>query len=125
MSNPLTIASFFRTKDKPCTELLSNIIYKFTCEDSNVSYIGSSSKCRIDQHLGSSSRTGHRLATVMHPLPRIHAETSNHKIHANNFSLIDYSRNIQNLQTLESLHILKQKPELNRHQNATPLYISS
>ena len=100
LSNPFTIASFFRTKGKPFTELLSNIIYKFTYEDCNVSFIGGShriSKCRIDQHLGISSRLGRRLATVMHSLPKIHAETFNHKIHVNNFSIIDYFRNIQDL----------------------------
>ena len=50
----------------------------------------------------------------MHFLPRIHAQTPNHKIHANNFSIIDYSRNILGLQRW-SLDILKQKPDLNRH----------
>ena len=124
LSNPFTIASFFCTKDKPCTELLPNIIYNFTCEDCNVSYIGStqcSSKCRIDQHLGISSKTGIRLATVMHSLPRIHSETFNYKIHANNFSVMDYSRNIQDLPTLESLYIIKQKLDLNCHLSATPV----
>ena len=61
------------------------------------------SKCRIDQHLGISSRKIRRL--VMHSLPRIHAETSNHKIPANDVSIMDYSWNIQNLPTLKKVRL--------------------
>ena len=69
----------------------------------NVSYIRStqrSSKCRIDQHLEISSRAGSKLTTIVQSLPRIHAETFNHKIQANNFSIIDYCSSIPNLPTL-------------------------
>ena len=119
---PFTIASFFRTEDKPSTELLFNKIYIFTYELYCLLHIVStqrSSKCGTDYHRGISSRTRRRLATVMHHLPRIHAKTSNYKIHANNFSFIDYSRNVQDLPMLKYLHILKQKPDLNGRQNFT------
>ena len=114
-------------KDRVPEEVRSNVIYKFTCESCQASYVGSTQqrfKARVDQHRGFSSRTENPLATRMHSVPRNHCEESNHPLKATNFKIIDSLSHNRNLQTLESLHIDNIKPPLNIQQTASPLLVT-
>ena len=100
--------------------MLSNVIYKYTCEDYTVSYIGNTRrhiKNRIDQHLGISSRTGRHLTTVTHSLPTQHSENVNHAISSYHFKIIGSCAYENSLTLLESLYIQKFQPNLNHHQS--------
>jgi hypothetical protein len=125
LKNNFSIGSLFRFKDLVPPEMRSDIIYKFTCDSCQASYVGSTRrrcKERIDQHLGVSSRTGRPLSTLLHSIPRKHAEDHNHPFHRNNFKIINQTNASQNLLILESLHIHFFKPSLNIQQTATPLF---
>jgi hypothetical protein len=128
-TNPFTIGSLFPYKDRLPDELRSNIVYKYSCECCNASYIGSTHQgmsVRIGQHRGISHRTDRPLSTVMHSLPRNHAEEYNHPINTNNFTIINSSSNSGDLFILESLHIQRDKPNLiNIRQSAAPLFIAN
>ena len=92
-----------------------------TCQ---ASYVGSTRrrcKERIDQHLAVSSKTDRRLSTVLHSIPRKHAEDHNHPFRRDNFKIISQTNDNQNLLISESLHIHYLKPSLNIQQTATPL----
>jgi hypothetical protein len=129
LNNPFTIGSIFSYKDRVPDVLRSNIIYKFTCESCNASYVGSTQQnmfVRVNQHRGFSHRTDRPLNTLMHSVPRNHAEDQNHPLKVSNFSIINSTSNSNDLFILESLHIHKDKPNLiNIKQSATPLYITS
>ena len=86
--NNYTIATLFRFKDRLPVECLSNVIYKFTFGSCNATYVGSTrqnSKVMFHQHLGTSNRTGLRLTTPLHSLPRNHSLSLAHRIHLSDF----------------------------------------
>ena len=121
-----TISSFFQFKDRVPRELLSNIIYKYSCEDCNASYIGSSRRRaleRFHEHLGVSPRTGRHLTNPSFSHIRNHAEENNHRLSLNSFKIIDLCKT-PDLCITESLYILQQKPSLNHQQTATPLFLT-
>ena len=125
LKNSFSIGSLFRFKDLVPPELRFGIIYKFSCDSCQASYVGSTRrrcKERIDQHLGVSSRTGGRLSTVLHSVPRKHAEDHNHPFRRDNFKIINQTNSNQNLLISESLHIHYLKPSLNIQQTSTPLF---
>uniref|UniRef100_A0A6A7FPI6 Reverse transcriptase domain-containing protein n=1 Tax=Hirondellea gigas TaxID=1518452 RepID=A0A6A7FPI6_9CRUS len=128
-TNPFTIGSLFPYKDRVPDELRSKIIYQFSCESCNASYIGSTCQgmsVRVGQHRGISHRTNRPLATVMHSVPRDHAEEHNHPINTKNFTIINSSSNYDDLHILESLHIQRDKPNLiNVRLYAVPLFITN
>ena len=67
--NCSTIENSFSIKDKMPKELVSNIVYKYTCECYKEFSIGKTHKqfrCRISQHRGISVRTGATLSTKPH-----------------------------------------------------------
>ena len=126
LKNSFTISSLFPFKDKLPSELHSNIVYKFICRSCNATYIGCTrqkSKVRFHQHLGTSHRTNRQLSSPMHSLPRKHAEDNNHPCSLKDFNIIDYSNNSGDLTLLESLHIYKDKPNINAKVDFSNLYI--
>jgi hypothetical protein len=127
--NSFTIGSFFPYKDRVPDGLRSDVIYKFSCESCSASYIGSTHQgmaVRVGQHRGVSHRTNRPLATVMHSVPRNHAEDHNHPINYNNFTIVNSTGNRGDLLILESLHIHKDKPNLiNIKLSAAPLFITN
>ena len=125
LKNRFTVGSLFRLKDLVPPELRFDIIYKFTCDSCQASYVGSTRRRgreRIDQHLAISSRTDRRLSTILHSVPRKHAEDQNHPFRRDNFKIINQINTNQNLLIYESLHIHYLRPSLNIQQTATPLF---
>ena len=122
LKNTFTIGSLFRSKDSVSSEVLADIIYCFTCDSCQASYVGSTKRRfreRVDQHLGVSSRTGKPLTTVTLSIPRKHATDHNHPFKSKHFKIIDQSNSSLNLLILESLHIHQLKLSLNIQQFAT------
>ena len=119
----LSIGSFFRGKDRIPDELKSNIVYKYTCDTCQASYVGSSTKqakVRFSQHLGISPRTMLPLNSPPFSSIRNHCYDQNHRIKISNFSIICTSK-FSDIRTLESLYIHNLKPTLNLDQSASQL----
>ena len=121
--NDFSVESFFTFKDKIPFALRSNIVYKYTCDACQASYIGESTrhiKTRIAEHRGLSPRTGYPLTNPSHSSIRTHAETTGHEIKTSNFKIV-LSTNSQNLKIAESIIIRKHKPSLNNMDSSVPL----
>ena len=125
-TNSFTISTLFKHKERLPTIMCSSLVYKFTCEECNSSYVGSTTrhlKARMDEHKGVSTRTHLPLSKPSHSEIRLHCETLGHPLHYKNFSIIDTCNRNEDLRTLETLHINYIKPVLNRNISASPLYI--
>ena len=121
-----SIGSFFHYKDVLPSKLRSNIVYLYTCDACQATYVGSSVKqsiVRYHQHLGTSHRTSLPLKNPVDSSIRKHCHDSDHQIKISNFSIIAQS-NSSDIRILESLLIRKLKPSLNIDSSAHPLYIT-
>ena len=117
-SNNFRIGSFFKVKDQLPKALVSSLVYKFTCPNCRIGYIGSSFrnfKTRMDEHIGQSSRTGRPLSQPPQSVVREHSETCKFKLGCDHFSIVDSCKNIDSLRILESLYIKKVKTEAKQH----------
>ena len=124
-TNPFTIGSIFRHKDRIPKHLVSNIVYSFTCSSCNAGYVGSSIrnlKIRMFEHRGLSFRTS--LPLTKPPLSEIrnHCFKYGHSCNENNFRILDKCHDKYSLRSLESIYIYKLKPNLNNYETATKLY---
>ena len=118
--------SLFPCKDKLHINLQSNIIYKYRCDTCNDIIIGSSikqSKIRFTQYFGISFRTNRHLGKPMQSTPRIRAETHNHTMSFNAFSIIGTASNTFSLRILEYMYLAKLKPSRNKEKSAEFLFI--
>ena len=59
----------------------------------------------MDEHIGQSSRTGFPLSKPPQSVVREHAENCNFHLSYNNFTIVDYCRNFNELRISESLYI--------------------
>ena len=123
--NNFKINTFFKFKDRLPNDLRSSVIYMFTCPSCQTGYIGSTVrayKCRTDEHLGQSSRTGRPLLVPSHSVVREHLRSCNIRPKKDYFKIID-SCSGSDIRILESLYIKKFNPELNTAMSACPLHI--
>ena len=123
-NNSFKIGSFFRYKDKIPDLMCSSVIYKYTCSDCNVRYIGSTMRTlhqRMSEHLGVSFRTNSPVGNPTHSEIRNHARSAKHRLRKEDFKILDTSNN-SNLRILESIYIVKLKPELNGTESAETLH---
>ena len=124
LTNPCTIGSQFRHKEKPPSDLTSNIIYLFTCLHCKMRYIGETHRnlsLRIPEHLGLSPRSGEPISKPSHSNIRLHSLQMAHPCNKGDFKILHRSRNIQDLAILESLYIKHLSPELNSNLSSFPL----
>ena len=125
-TNKHTISSLFKHKERLPASLCSSLVYQFTCEECNSSYIGSTTRhfrTRIDEHRGVSTRTSLPLSKPTHSEIRQHCESHGHPIHYKHFTIIDTCNTPDDLRILESLHIHFSRPNLNSYTSAHPLHI--
>ena len=123
--NYLTIGKFFKFKDEIPECVRSSVIYKFSCGDCNAFYLGCTRqrfKTRFHQHLGTSERSGLALTNPSHSEPRNHAKQFKHYISANNFALSALPL-LPTSTFWKKMHMHKENPTLNIHQQATELFI--
>ena len=125
--NSFSICSFFRSKDLVPPMVGANLVYIYSCEQCNATYIGETShhlKTRICEHLGVSSRTGNPTINPVHSSIRDHALESHHDLKIDNFKIL-FRTTPFNLRLAESIQINKLKPNLNNMQSSAPLQILS
>ena len=127
-SNPLTIGSFFKSKERLKPLMTSGVIYLFDCPRCSLGkYVGCTRrllKVRIDAHAGVSYRTGVPLSNPEHSNIRDHARKCKYKISYEDFKIIGKASNDHQLTIMESILIKQIVPHLNSQSSSTPLYLS-
>ena len=115
----MKLANLFSFKDKLSHKCLSNVVYKFSCSDCNVTYIGKTTrhlKVRMCEHLGVSHITG--KVRKFHPdqdtAIRKHLRESGHNSNMDNFKIISRAKYNFDLTIKESILIGREKPILNK-----------
>ena len=110
--------------------LRSSVIYEYSCPlECGSAYIGSTIRTletRIAEHRGVSIRTNKTLSSPSASSIRVHHSSPSQcsgSISADNFKVVDSSQNVANLRILESLYIMKTKPNLNEMNSAHHLKI--
>ena len=124
-NNSFSIRSFFSSKDRIPPMVGANLVYMYSCEQCNATYIGETSrhlKTRICEHLGVSSRTGNPIINPLHSSIRDHALESHHDLKIDQFKIL-FRTNPLNLRLAESILINRFKPNLNNMQSSAPLQI--
>ena len=96
-TNPLTIGSLFRLKEKLDPLMTSGVVYLFNCPKCNMGkYVGSSRrllKVRISSHMGVSYRNGIKLKNPEFSNIRIHAKKCIYNIKHEDFRIIGRAKN--------------------------------
>ena len=118
-----TIRGFFGFKDKVPKELQSSVVYKYSC-CCNATYYGRSKRqlqARIFQHLGRSVRTNRPLSSPPFSAIRQHSEAEDHPINKDSFSVLSSRSNEMELDIVETLYILKDKPSLCNNERSVNL----
>ena len=124
--NTFKIGSFFRKTDKPAVDMRSSVVYKYTCDCCQQSYIGSTVLqmfIRCSRHKGVSFRTDRPLTKPEKSSIREHSLNAQHPLKLGNFSILDSSNNSHSLRILESIYIRKLLPSINNYQTAVNLNI--
>ena len=119
---------FFSFKDKVPKNLKSLVLYKFTCSDCNITYIGKTSRhyqVRFSEHLGISKVTNKPLkySKETSTAVRDHSHCCKHNNNVDCFKIIGSAQNDYHLKIKESLHILRENPVLNKTVKSFPLYL--
>ena len=126
-TNKNTIGSLFRLKERLPKALLSSVIYEFRCAQcASGTYIGSTIRSlhmRIAEHCGRSFRTGKEIQSSKSSV-RDHSQSCSNPVSIDNFRVLGQEKHETHLRILESLHILRLKPNLNEMQSAFPLKIA-
>jgi hypothetical protein len=111
-----TIGDFFPYKDKvKDAEAQSLVVYKIKCDSCDAEYIGKTE--RILCHRVKEHRTSNTSACYQHT-----KSNPGHKMNYDGIEIIDRADNNMKLQIKELLHILKQKPTLNKQLNSQSSY---
>ena len=104
----------------------SSVVYEYTCDCCQQSYIGSTSLQlfrRCAQHKGVSFRTNTVLTRPDNSAIRDHCYQLDHRFKLENFKIIDSAPYEKDLRILEALYIKTQKPSINSNQNSLMLNI--
>ena len=115
----MKLGNLFNFKDRLSPKCLSQVVYKFSCGDCTITYIGKTTrhlKVRMCEHLGISHITGkpRKFNPKQDTAVKKHLRESGHKCTLDNFSIISRARNNLDLSIKESLLIGKEQPVLNR-----------
>ena len=121
------LSSCFSFKDKIPSSLMSGVIYKYTCAECNLCYIGSTKRYwekRFEEHTHRSALTGKKLSGVQVYAPMQHMRSDSccrDSMSRDEFTIIGREKNPYLLKVKESIFISTQKPVLNGQQTSVPL----
>ena len=122
--SPCKLRTLFRFKDTLDKKLRSNIVYRYTCSNCNVTYYGKTYRhffTRAAEHMGISNLTGKRVKNVKESAISDHLLQCDCKIDFNDFDILASDTNRIRLLIKESLFIKRDKPVLNRTIKSFPL----
>ena len=128
LTNNFTLGSLFRFKERLPTELLSSVVYKYSCARcASGTYVGSTIRAthmRIAEHRGRSYRTGELLQNPHKSSIRDHVLKCCKTVSTSDFSILAQEKNEVHLRIVESLIIHREKPALNEMHSAFPLKVA-
>ena len=78
---------------------------------------------RVAEHTGCSFYAGNRLASPKETAVLLHSTQFSHAVGEENFKIVGGTNNEISLRILESLHIMRDKPNLNKTLSSFPLSI--
>ena len=107
--NTCKISSYFSTKDSLPKCFVSNVIYKFLCQECNSCYVGRTHKyfdTRRKEHLGTD-----KASSIFKHLQKHNSCKA--KNDQNSFSIIDFAKTDYELALKEAMHIKWINPNLN------------
>ena len=119
------LSSLFRFKDVIPKELQSDLVYKFSCGNCNVTYYGKTErhlKVRSSEHIGISHLTGKRVECKPSAVSD-HFLLHNHDSDFNDFTILCRDNNGFRLLIKESILISRDSPVLNRNTASIPLLL--
>ena len=103
--NKFNIASLFKFKERLPTQLLSSVVYKFSCAHcASGTYVGSTIRAthmRVAEHRGRSYRTGEQLENPPKSAIRDHALKCGKTVSVGEFSILAQEKNEMHLRILE------------------------
>ena len=120
------LSNMFVFKDRIPTYMKSAVIYKFTCSNCNVTYIGKTNRhfhVRYCEHLGISKLTNKELKYNKQSTTAVrdHLLNCKHNASPNDFKIIGSDNNKFHILIKESLSIFMEDPLLNKTLKSFPL----
>lgn len=122
------LGNFFKFKDSVPRNLKSRLLYRYTCGNCNITYIGKTMRhfqVRFSEHLGISKVTNKPLTYNSKTSTAVteHLYKTKHNSTSECFKIIGTARNDYHLKIKESLNIKRENPELNKTIKSFPLYL--
>ena len=123
------LSSCFPFKDKFPKSLVSGVIYRYTCAECNLGYVGCTKRFwekRLEEHLHVSGLTGKPLTgmAVFAPLQHVRSDSCPvRKISREDFSIIGHEKDPYLVQVKESIIIKTTRPKLNGNVASVPLHM--
>ena len=117
------LSSLFSFKDIIPNNLRSNLVYKFSCGDCNVTYYGKTErhlKVRASEHLGFTPLTGKRVTNLKPSAISDHLLLTGHHGDYDNFTVLSHDANGFKLLIKESILISRDSPILNKNISSIP-----
>ena len=123
------MSSCFTFKDKFPKALMSGVIYKYTCAECNLSYVGSTKRFwekRLEEHTHISARTGKPVTGLQVYAPLQHVKSNccaARSVTREDFTFIGRENDPYLLQVKESIFISQMRPVLNNNITSVPLHL--
>ena len=120
------LASVFRFKDRLPYDLVSGVVYKYTCGSCKSSYYGETDrhlKVRCGEHIGISPLTSKKIKLSKESAIRDHLLICNNVPSFDEFSILAHGNNRFVLEIKESLLIKRDKPVLNKNISSARLFL--
>ena len=124
--SPCKLRSLFHFKDTLDKKILSDLVYRYTCSNCNVTYYGKTYRhffTRAAEHMGISNLTEKRFKNVKQSAVSDHLLQCDCSINFDDFDILASETNNFRLLIKESLLIMRDKPVLNRTTTSFPLKV--
>ena len=115
--SPCKLRSLFHFKDNLDKKIRSDLVYRYTCSNYNVTYYGKTYRqffTRAAEHMGISNLTEKRVKNVKQSAVSDHLLQCDCSINFDDFDILASETNNFRLLIKESLLIMREKPVLNR-----------
>ena len=122
--SPCKLRNLFQFKDTLDKKIRSDLVYRYTCSNCNVTYYGKTYRhffTRAAEHMGISNLTEKRLKSVKESAISDHLLQCDCAINFEDFDVLASDTNNFRLLIKESLLIKRDKPVLNRTTKSFPL----
>ena len=122
--SPCKLRSLFHFKDTLDKKIRSDLVYRYTCSNCNITYYGKTYRhffTRAAEHIGISNLTEKRVKNVKQSAVSDHLLQCDCSINFDVFDILASETNNFRLLIKESLLIMRDKPVLNRTTTSFPL----